>query len=372
MSASNVHLVITTGGTGGHFFPALSIAREFRQQGGQVSFVISGQQSQRYMQLAIDDDFTAKVMIAHKIPTSPLKKLFFPFEFFSSLLQARSLLKTLKPNIILGMGSYTSVPISLMAARLKIPLVLHEGNSCIGKANRLLSKKAKYLAMSLPLAAGQVCHCQQIKTGMPLREQLLQTAKKGLFPDNFFREKEFSPSRPVLLVFGGSQGANFINNLMLETSKLLTVQSNSFQVLHYTGTDNNNELIETYQNAGVSAYVANNTQQIEYSYLAADLVLCRAGASTIAELALFRKPAILIPLPTAADNHQNINADIVKTAKACMVMPQESATPEAMKNVIKNWLEDTRQWDNIGEKIGHFSNPEAAKAVTKILWRTQT
>ncbi len=368
MKTNNIHVVIACGGTGGHFFPTLAIARKFQHQGGQVTLFVAGHHCQEQLAIAAKDGLPAEAMYATRLPGKSATALLFPFRFLYAILLSRHRLKLIRPDLVLGMGSFAAAATCLAAVSLKIPLVLHEGNSWPGRTNRWLSRWARALATSLPLLPDLQCRCPQSRTGMPLRENLEAAAQKQTLPEHYHAQRGLAPDKPTLLVFGGSQGARFLNDLIPQATAFLTDKPMPFQVIHLTGTDNNDDLIDAYSQAGLTAWVHKADSQIEHCYLAADLVLCRAGASTLSELALFGKPAILIPLPSAAEDHQTANAKMMANLDAACLLPQSEATPQTVANLLCDWIKNPQEWQATGRKIKQIACPAAAEAVAGLLW----
>ena len=368
MADAGLHLVIACGGTGGHFFPTLAIGREFRRQGGQVTLLVAGHHSRDQVETARRQDLPAIEVPATRLPRGPVTGVKFLWHFPRSVLAARRRLRELRPDLVLGMGSFASGPTCLAALFCRLPLMLHEGNSRTGLANRLLSHCARGLATSLPPLPGQACRCPVHRTGMPLREDVIRAAQTGTLAPGFLEQAGLVPGTPTLLVFGGSQGARFINDLVRQTAELLEAETAAFQLIHLTGTDDNEARKQAYAAAGLRAWVRRADEHIENCYLAAGLVVCRGGASTISELALFAKPAILIPLPTAADDHQTANASVMANLGAARHLPQAEATPPRLADLLREWLRSPQTWQDYGAKIGATACPDAAAAVARLMW----
>lgn len=362
------HLCVAAGGTGGHFYPALAIAAEFRRQGGDVTMVVAGQHTDDHVAAAGTWGLKAVSTEAIRLPgRNPLQLLAFPWRFCQTWRQARLRLRELRPTVVLGMGSFASVPVGLAAGSEKIPLVLHEGNALIGRANRFLARRAAVLATSLPLRPGQTSRCRQLCTGLPLRQALLDAAAAPTFPAAYLEEIGFARELPVLLVFGGSQGARAVNGAVAGAAARLGPDATRLQVLHLTGQDDNAALLAAYAQAGVRAAVRQAESRMELALPAAGLVICRAGASTISELALFGKPALLIPLPTAAEDHQTANACMVAERQAGCHLPQAQATPERLAALIRQWLQQPESVSTWGKNARGLATPAAARDIVAIL-----
>lgn len=369
MTTHAKHLCIAAGGTGGHFYPALAIGNAFRQRGGDVTFIVAGQHTDEHIAAAQQQGFKAVPTVALRLPRGLGPMASFPWRFFQSWRQARLRLRELQPAVVLGMGSFASVPVGLGAGSEGFPLVLHEGNAVIGRANRFLSRRACALAISLPLRAGQRGGCPPTITGLPLRPALLAAAAAPPHPSAYLAELGLAAGVPVLLVFGGSQGAKAVNGAVSGAAALLGTDAGRLQVLHFTGQADNAELTAAYANAGVRAAVRQAETRMDLAYAAAGLAICRAGASTISELALFGKPGVLIPLPTAADDHQTANAMMIAEHRAGCHLPQADATPARLASILRDWLNRPESVAAWGDNIRTLATPNAAEAVVDLLLR---
>jgi len=202
MATKGKHLIIATGGTGGHFYPALAIALEHERQGGVVTLLVAGHNTARHLETARKAGLAAFACSAPRPPGGLLGRVAFPVQFLRACLGARRLIKRLRPDLVLGMGSFACVPVCLMAARARVPLFLHEGNAMVGRANLFLSRRARLLAASLPLVPGQKCRCPTRLTGMPLRPEILRVAAIPCDRAKTGESFGFTERKPVLLVFG--------------------------------------------------------------------------------------------------------------------------------------------------------------------------
>ncbi len=364
------HLVIACGGTGGHFYPTLAVARLFAVDDSRVTLLLAGKHVDEQARTAAQYGLDSVALPAVRLPGNALETLLFLPRLAACTLKARSALRRLQPDIMLGMGSFAAVPACLALPR-RIPLVLHEGNAYMGKTNRLFIHRAAAIGLTLPLAdPRQSRSTTAVTVGMPLRQALLDAV--GTPPDPAFPASlGLLPDRLTVLVFGGSQGARFINELFARTAPTLPAASASrLQFIHLTGTDDNQALLQAYQQAGIPASIRRADNNIEACYAAADLVVCRAGASSICELALFGKPAMLIPLPTAADNHQTVNAELLQRADAAVHFPQQQATPAALASQLADRLAQPEAWLQRGRNLHAFARPNAAADLVQLLHHT--
>ncbi|MBN2451521.1 MAG: UDP-N-acetylglucosamine--N-acetylmuramyl-(pentapeptide) pyrophosphoryl-undecaprenol N-acetylglucosamine transferase [Lentisphaeria bacterium] len=366
----SIHIVLASGGTGGHFYPTLAISRALRARGASVSLVVAGHHADEHLRLAAANEIPAWAVQAPRLPSGPLGALAFPCRFLRSLRGARRRVRELAPDALLGMGSFASVPACLGAVREGIPLLLHEGNAWMGRANRFLSRRARAAGVSLPLDPGCRVHCRLVHTGMPLREALVAAAGEASPPTAFLRASGLDAGRTTLLVFGGSQGAGFLNELVPRAINLLGDLRSTLQVIHLTGTEHNTPYEEAYRAAAVPCLVRRADPDIHHAYRAADMVVCRAGASSICELALFGRPAILIPLPSAAEDHQTVNARTLAEAGAAVHLPQSQASPEALAARLRDWIEDPSRRHGPAANIRTFARSDAAAAMADLCLET--
>lgn len=363
-----LHVVIASGGTGGHFYPSLAIAEVIQESGQRVTMLLAGKHIGDQLRIAAEHGLRAMPVPASRLPTiNPVDAVAFLWRFGGAMLRARRWAKQERPDVLLGMGSFASAATCLGGVMAGVPLVLHEGNAWMGKANRWLSRYARAVATSLPLVAECPCHCPQTQTGMPLRKALLEAAAHPVLPAGFWQDNGLDPDLRTVLVFGGSQGAEAINALLTQCLVSLGDDARRLQFIHLTGSPHNDMIAEAYQHAGVRALVKRHDPNIELAYLAADIVICRAGASSICELAVFGKPAILIPLPTAAEDHQTANARSLATQGAAWLLPQSEAKPEMLADLLSDFLQNPATWGEIGRRIGEFGRPDAAERAVQLL-----
>lgn len=366
MHNSSGHLAIATGGTGGHFYPALAVAREFQSQGGVATLFIAGQRTEQHIAEARRGGFVAFECRASRLPVGPLNALFFPVKLLLGTLRARTVLKRLGPDFVLGMGSFASVPPCLAASLIGKPLFLHDGNAIVGKANRFLSRRATCMALSLPLAPGQSARCRTQVTGMPVRDQIVQAVAVPPERGKLLAELGLEPRRQTLFVFGGSQGAAFINGLL--EREIGSLSDTPLQIVHITGQSDNSALENRYRAAGIPAVVKGYDEHIERLYAAADLVVCRAGGATIAELSLFAKPAILIPIPNSPLDHQRLNAKVLADAGAAVMLEQSQAADGTLARLIQSFFDEPKLWNERAASIRQFGTPRAAADIVSMIF----
>ena len=302
-------VLITVGGTGGHIYPAIALAKQLRKECPNIELMFIGGalSSNRYFDR---ESFPYKTVACGSfVKKNPLTLSQNFGRIVLGTWQSYGIIRNYRPNLLVGFGSYYTLP-TLMAARLaSIPIILHEANSIPGKVNRLMSSHAKMTGIHFPETAG-LLKGKTIEVGMPLREgYALDCVKKEHAREYFGLDSNL----PTLLIFGGSQGAKAINTLASEaiTGHLKNYFKN-LQVMHFTGDSKiSAEIRKKYDICGIRACVKDFEQRMDLAWRASDLMISRAGAGTIAEETEFEVPGILIPYPHAADNHQNNNAEFM-------------------------------------------------------------
>lgn len=334
-------ILITVGGTGGHVYPALSLAQQLKSSHPQLDILFAGGNliANRYFE---HGSFPySSISCGSFAKKNPFSLTSACFSIAKGLWQSRRILKDFMPDLVVGFGSYYTLP-TLLAAKLgKFPIVLHESNSIPGKVNRLMSPHAVLTGIHFPGTAS-LLKGKTIEVGMPLREGYKQGNNSSEICASYF-QLETDKNKKTLLVFGGSQGAQALNQLVADTlSQYRTLLAPQLQIIHLTG---NNETVapfkQAYQQSGISACVKDFEKRMDLAWQAADLVISRAGAGTIAEEMEFEVPGILIPYPHAADSHQEKNAAfMVQTVKGAEMFHEKILTSEHLKNALSSFLEN--------------------------------
>ncbi len=365
---SGKHLVIACGGTGGHFYPTLAIAEAWRDCGNDVTLAVAGQHSEEQLRIAESRGISAVSFPAVRLPSGGGALIRFPFAFLSGWKQARRAWKSLSPDVVLGMGSYASV-LTCLTRPKGISLFLHEGNAFMGKANRLFAKKSIGIGLSLPLWNTEQAHGKPCKVvGMPLREQLVDAALHGKPDADFLPSLGLENGVPTVLVFGGSQGARALNEAFVQAADALQTLRDRIQFIHLTGPTDGGQLAECYAQRGIRASIRISDPHIERCYLSSDLVFCRAGASSLCELALFGKPAVLIPLPSSADDHQVFNTKTVQGFGGAIHIPQEKLDAATLLSTLTDFLEKPEEFRVMGKHLQeNLAHPDAAQQMVRFM-----
>lgn len=323
------NILIATGGTGGHIFPALALAEQLEKT-ENILFIGSGLDTNRFFdRSAFPYRSISSGSFVVKSPWKVMKSL---TSLARGFLHSRKIIQEFCPDLVVGFGSYHTFP-SLLAARQKgVPYILHEANSIPGKVNRFFSSKALVTGIHFPHAAS-LLKGNTKEVGMPLRNHLCKELLTGAEARDYF---QLSHDLPVILVFGGSQGAQRMNHLFLEAALQLRLEK-QFQVLHFTGDSSSAETFKKdYELAHIHACVKPFEEHMNYAWRAADIMVSRSGAGTIAEQIEYEVPGILIPYPHAADNHQEINADfLIETIGGGMKLKEKHLTSIQLSNAIQ-------------------------------------
>ena len=309
-------IVIMAGGTGGHIFPALAVALHLREQGWQVSWI--GTEKGLEHRIVPENGIELDLLSVNGLRAKGLlAKLKAPVMLLLAAFQAMKILRKRQADVVLGMGGFVAGPGGLMAKLLGIPLVIHEQNRIPGTTNRYLAKFTTLILEAFPHSFP--AKVKAICTGNPLRKQ--------------FNDLE-SPSKhkPLrLLVVGGSLGAQILNEVVPKA----VAQCDNIEIKHQTGKTLFDEVTKSYQQLNVNAQVMAFIEDMVAAYQWADLVVCRAGAMTISELAAMGLPAVLIPYPYAIDDHQTANAQYLVEANAAVMIAQQDLTVETLLESIQ-------------------------------------
>ena len=346
------------GGSIGHLAPSVSVwnAVKKKQENTRCLFACSGRREDRIFLKSND--------IPHFSIHAPKgNSLLFPLLFPLACLESLIVLLWFRPHVIFSKGGYVSVPVCLVGWILRRPIVLHESDRVMGRANRLLLRLASHFCIGTPqkeVADEKIMARLGVPitaTGNPIREKLLTGSKDG-----GKRVTAFSGKRPVLLVIGGSQGAQILNETVHEhMNELLDI----CDIIHLTGRGKENSLRQH------ARYFQRESEynELHNLYALADLILSRAGAGTIAELSALGKATILVPLPDLAHKHQEENAHFLQVANAVVVIRQDVLKEKFVPTVRELMLNEMKRQE-LGERLRTFSNPESAERIANILFET--
>ncbi len=327
----SANIVIAAGGTGGHLFPAQSLAKELSES-YEVTFMAKG--------LTTNPRFNKEHYQFSDIasgPITPKKLIPSSLSILKGIWQSIKALKALKADLVIGFGSYHSFPVLVAAKMLGIPIVLHEANSVPGKVNRIFSPYAAFTGVFFPDAAKFLKGKYEV-TDIPLREQFLA----ALRPTRAMGLEHYGLQDGVftILIFGGSQGAKVLNDIARGAIQLVP----NVQVLHFTGSSEATARAkEAYKGANIHAVVQDFEKEMQYAWAACDLCISRSGASTIAEAIAFSVPSIYIPYPFSTDAHQDKNAQYVASEGGAIWFNEKDLTATMLADAIKSLLSDEKR-----------------------------
>jgi UDP-N-acetylglucosamine--N-acetylmuramyl-(pentapeptide) pyrophosphoryl-undecaprenol N-acetylglucosamine transferase len=347
--------VVACGGTGGHSFPGLAVAKELKKRGHDVTVWMSG----RNIESSVLKSWDGKTFSTGMRQLSA-KNI---FHILVSLWKCKREMVREKPNALIAMGSYSSLPPVLAAYSSKVPVILHEANTVPGKAVSFLSRFASVVATSFDITSRYLSVPKIVKTGLPVREEIAQGKPFEEIPEGAF----------VLFITGGSQGAHRVNELLSSACVIVkkTLDRKNinipFFVIHQTGAADEEMVKEKYQHANIKSRVNAFEYEMGNAFASANLVVARAGASTCFELALVGKPAFFIPLPSALRDHQHINALAFVQKGAADEGIQDKLTPETIADFILYRIEHPSILAEKVEKMKDMSIPDAASKVADIL-----
>ena len=343
-------LLVMAGGTGGHIFPGLAVAEYLRTEGWQVSWL--GNPEGMEYRLVTPRGFKFEGIRFGGLRGKGLKTLLLlPFNLLRAFWQSIQILRRVKPNVVLGMGGYVTFPGGMMSVLLGKPLVLHEQNSIAGLANKVLAKLADKNLCAFPNSLPNATW-----VGNPLRAGMSQV--------NSPAERYQSRSGVLnILVVGGSLGAAVLNTTIPEAISLMP-KENRPQITHQSGEKHLEALKKTYSDFGVTANVLPFIEDMTNAYAEADLVICRAGAMTIAELAAVGVASYLVPFPHAVDDHQTSNAKFLADVGAAVLVPQQSFNSEKLASYLSQI--DREELQKMAEQALTLAKPMATKDVAQI------
>ena len=361
-------LAITCGGTGGHFHPGLTIARQFVNRYNRVLMVLGGKNVDSQSEMA--EGYGLQILKLKPMP--PPHGIISCFRFiygtiWGTFASIRAL-REFRPDALLAMGSFASMSTVLAAKLLGIPIFLHDGNARVGRANRFFSSWARIMGTAFPAVNGDKIKCPYECTGMPVRPELDYRPvekNRAIEKINSLFELNFKPELPTLLIFGGSQGAQIFNEVFPQM--MLNCGRTDFQVLHLTGEGKLDSVKAIYETAKFPVLCLASTSGMHWFYQAADAVVCRAGGSTLAELCLFGKFGFLIPYPFASENHQVDNARFMVGTGAAEMFDNSECSIEKMSELLNRWLAKPQVFVELGKQAIAYARPDATEEMLYLI-----
>lgn len=351
-----LRLLLTGGGTGGHLFPAVATAEQFLKLNSDTEVLFVGTRRKIDTNSLAKYGFSSKSILCYglkgKSPLELIKALIvLPLSFFQALL----IVRRFKPSVILGVGGYVTGPVVAAGRCLGIPVVIHEQNSVPGLANRKLGAIADIVCLSLPGSERFFPRAKTRFTGNPVRQNILALTNNS---------KVESPGYKTVLVLGGSQGAHSVNRLMVDAiCSLPETKKQGMQIIHQTGGKDELWVRDTYKIHGVSASVSSFIDGMGEVYQSADLVVSRAGATTLSEIAVLGKPAILIPYPYAADNHQVQNGNHYVVGGGALQYEENDFSATKLADSLVDLLENDKELEKMSRAMKNLSYSDAAERI---------
>jgi UDP-N-acetylglucosamine--N-acetylmuramyl-(pentapeptide) pyrophosphoryl-undecaprenol N-acetylglucosamine transferase len=352
-----MRLVIAGGGTGGHLFPGVAVAEELLDKSPDADVVFVGTERGIEARVVPELGYPLELIQVSGIKTvgiwGAIKGM---FRIPGSLWQSRKLLKRLKPDVVVGVGGYASGPVVLMARLMGTPTAILEQNSIPGLTNKILGKFVHRIFLAFDFTRKFFKPKKSLLSGNPIRKDIRAALTAG-------QRDEAEDRQLRLFITGGSQGAKAVNEMVVGAARLLKERGILPTIVHQTGKISHEATVKGYQEAGIEADVRAFINDMAAEYRQADLVIARSGATTVAELGVVGVPAILIPYPFAADNHQELNAAELAASGAAVMAKQSELTAEKLADILAERLENPALLSEMGSAMKAQGRPEAATTV---------
>jgi UDP-N-acetylglucosamine--N-acetylmuramyl-(pentapeptide) pyrophosphoryl-undecaprenol N-acetylglucosamine transferase len=356
-AAKSPFVAIACGGTGGHLFPGLAVAEQFQKRGCTVALLISPKDVD---QQAVKSATGMEIFTLPAVALQNRNYFSFGYSFWQSWRAAKKIFQARPPQAVLAMGGFTSAPPILAGNAFGAKTFLHESNTIPGRANRFISRFVNEAFVGFPEAGARLKARKITTTGTPVRPQFqprdVSECRVALGLDS---------DRPTILVMGGSQGASGLNEMSLSALPLLAQKN--WQWLHLTGTNDFEKVKAAYAVRGVKAVVKPFLAEMESALGAATASVSRSGASSLAEIAAMRLPSLLVPYPTAADNHQFFNASAFEKTGAAKLLEQKNSTPENVAAILTGLVENEPAREKMKSALAQWHAPEAARQIAGII-----
>ena len=349
-----VRVVIAGGGTGGHLYPGIAVARELLRRSPESVVTFAGTARGIESRVVPREGFGLDLLRSAGLKGASMAAMIRSVALVPvGMVDAWRIISRRSPDVVIGVGGYSSGPVVAMAALRGIPTLLLEQNAVPGMTNRLLGHVVKAAAVTFDSTATHFGR-RAFVAGNPVRPE-------------FFAHGSVRAERPAgpprILIFGGSQGAHAINVAMVEAAPRLAASPGRMAVTHQTGERDLELVRDGYRRAGLEARVESFLFTMDREMTAADLIVCRAGATTIAELTAAGRPAVFVPLPTAADDHQRRNAEVLVAAGAAEVIEQKDLTGERLAERILGLAGDDSRRAAMSEAARRMARPDAARVI---------
>ncbi|HEY3371053.1 MAG TPA: undecaprenyldiphospho-muramoylpentapeptide beta-N-acetylglucosaminyltransferase [Prolixibacteraceae bacterium] len=356
-------VIVSGGGTGGHIFPAISIANELKERLPETEILFVGALGKMEMERVPAAGYRIIGLPVMGFPRKPsFKMLGFFLKLFQSMRLANKVIADFKPDVAIGVGGFASGPVLKAAVRNGVPAVLQEQNSYAGITNKLLSSKVKKICVAYPNMERYFPKDKIVLTGNPVRKNLIEALVNKSEAYEYFK---LDSEKPVVLIIGGSLGARAINESVM--SNLELIGQSGVQVIWQTGSYYYREMLERLEkHCPDNLYPMEFISQMHMAYAVADVVISRAGAGTISELCLLAKPCILVPSPNVAEDHQTKNAMALVENHAAILIKDTESKGELFQQTFSLLADETRL-KSLSENIKKLARPNAARDIVDVI-----
>src|ERR1700730_14958998 len=350
-----MRIIIAGGGTGGHVIPALAIAQQLKKQfSAEILFIGTARGIET--RLVPQAGFPLELIQVGALKNvSLITRAKTMFDLPRAIAASSRMLTEFDPEVVIGVGGYASGPAMVAAIRRRLPTLAFEPNVVPGFANRVIARWVSAAAVHFEETCSYFPRCRV--TGVPVRESFFQISQ----PDHT------QGSVPTLLVFGGSQGARAINQAMIDSLPGLSAKAPGLHIIHQTGQRDYERVLGAYQQSGMSAEVHKFIDDMPGTFGRADLLVCRSGASTFAEIAAAANPAIFVPFPAAADDHQNVNARALERAGAAIVVEESNLDAAYLVDTIAALIPDQGRLRSMSAAAKSLAHPKAVQEIAAMV-----
>ena len=358
-----LRVIVSGGGTGGHIFPAVSIANEIRERFPETEILFVGALGKMEMERVPAAGYRIVGLPVVGFPRKPsLKMLSFFWKLFQSMRLAKKVIADFKPDVAIGVGGFASGPVLKAAVRKGVPAVLQEQNSYAGVTNKLLSSKVNKICVAYPNMERYFPAEKIVVTGNPIRKNLIEGIVNKAEAYEYFK---LDAEKPMVLLVGGSLGARTLNESVMANLEL--IRKSDAQVVWQTGSYYYQEMLERLgDNCPKNLQTMEFVSRMDLAYAVADVVISRAGAGTISELCLWGKPTVLVPSPNVAEDHQTKNALALVDNQAALLIKDADSKEQLWPETFK-LLNDKMKLNSLSENIKKLAKPNAAKEIVDVI-----
>jgi UDP-N-acetylglucosamine--N-acetylmuramyl-(pentapeptide) pyrophosphoryl-undecaprenol N-acetylglucosamine transferase len=361
----SLRVIISGGGTGGHIFPAIAIANALKKINPSSEFLFVGAQGRMEMEKVPAAGYKITGLAIAGIQRKlSLSNFLLPFKVINSVLKSRSIIRDFRPDVAIGVGGYASGPLLFAATGMKVPSLIQEQNSFAGITNKLLAKRVQKICVAYEGMEKYFPAEKIVMTGNPVRENMVDIAGKREEAMKFF---ELNPNKKTVLVIGGSLGARTINESI--AAGLSELINRNIQLIWQTGKgfyQNARGLTLAHTSSGIKAF--DFIQRMDLAFAAADVVVSRAGASSVSELTLVGKPSILVPSPNVAEDHQTKNAMALVDKMAAILVKDQEASSKLVKEAI-SLVENTEMQKVLSSKISALALKDSSMVIANEVYK---